>query len=801
MLAILSLATLPGCAEILDVYEFGVTPTVVECAEDEVAFGASCVTVGVDFELPECDAGEIVYPGLDACQPFDDACPESPDPVTYSSSYQGASFVWAQAAEGGDGSAATPFRTLSEAIAVAVAGDRIVVAPGTYHENIVIGLLPVDIEGVCARDVRLAPKSADEPAVLLTKTGGTKEQPTAGSRLARLHIETEGLGIRADTTTNLHLQDVRIDSGDSAVSLQVSRPITQQAVALDTATIERSLLGSSGASAIVATGYRLTIRQTRVARAGPAVDARGDFGVGVWVRPSRFATVTNSELKPFTGGLVVLEDTLIERSSYAGLRAQGSLVDMRRVVVRQVSASNMRDRLGWNDSGAGVVIEAEPWRLVDLPDDAVGVSTLEQVQIHDVVDAGIRALGVELSVMHSNIERVSPAPGSCAAHGIRTLGSPHIPAMLTLSRSLIEDVQQAAVHSLGASVVVQQSLLRRVEPCGSLADGVAVHAQPDPLLGQQASLPVQAAVVSSKLVGAERAAVVGFGDVRLCIRGTTTDEIETPWRAGIDPLYGEALATLAAVDSCAPDVGALQEAKLEAAILPRDELGTRLETVRGSGRLDDGTLQGIDNALVWLPGRDAVPPVATQPDTHAEPGSWTHPWLPAGQPFRLGFADLVGQRALGITTPFGATSVDELDEGIRPIPNARFVLRQGALALGEHLDLALGILSVTVLDAQLTNLPGATVELVEPKDVGDVLYVHIGSGTLSVLPPTGTTGAVAIVNLPPGQATVSVSVAEGGLTCTYTSTGGTVLGDASVANRATVHVLPAPPMQIYFVCE
>jgi hypothetical protein len=82
-----------------------------------------------------CGPGQLQPPDLDHCLPFSPADPiRWPSPLPMGPSY----FIDAQAAPGGDGSEASPYRTINEALANSPPGAVLALAAGVYRESVAL---------------------------------------------------------------------------------------------------------------------------------------------------------------------------------------------------------------------------------------------------------------------------------------------------------------------------------------------------------------------------------------------------------------------------------------------------------------------------------------------------------------------------------------------------------------------------------------------------------------------------------------------------------------------------------------
>ncbi len=383
-------------------------------------------------------------------------------------------------------------------------------------------------------------------------------------------------------------------------------------------------------------------------------------------------------------------------------------------------------------------------------------------------------------------------------HGIRALGSPLAAVTLKVSQSRVEKVHQAAVHSLGASLKISESILEDVTACGQAADLVAIHAQPDenvpidPEAGEEPPPGIYATVMSSWLDGAARAGVIGFGNVKLCTHATSRSDLPIKLAAGADGSVYPSSSTVV-VDSvgvCNPDAS-LEALDTAPGIFDRDADGQALPTISGTGTLDKD-LAGME---IWMQGRDAIPRIETVQVSKKITG-WNHPWIPSQQEVRLSFADPVTHRVVGALVPMKTAAIDYQD-GLLKLPTPNFFLEESAIGLGNRpLDHALGIISLIAYDENRVVLGGVTANSV----VGKVFYVYEEAGEYGMHdtgPTTADKGTVVIVELPPGLVTIQVEHPD--RTCRAVAAGGEVAGQA-IANQLTLNVLPMPLVHVDFRC-
>lgn len=151
-----------------------------------------------------CPEGQAHFPGTAGCGPVGAPCegdylsPLPAGPVRY---------VDPNAAPGGDGSLAAPFRTIGTALAGAPNGSVIALHQGSYREDVTLAG-GVTLAGACAANTLLLPSGvglrtsgADARALNLTIRGGTSGVEARG---AGLSLFVSGLiveGVRGNATT------------------------------------------------------------------------------------------------------------------------------------------------------------------------------------------------------------------------------------------------------------------------------------------------------------------------------------------------------------------------------------------------------------------------------------------------------------------------------------------------------------------------------------------------------------------------------------------------------------------------
>ncbi len=173
-----------------------------------------------------CEGATMQVPSSSECDPVGPPCPSGafPDDAPID-----ALFVQAGAASGG-GTRTAPFATIGEAIAVASAGDVVVVGKGEYQENVLIERA-IELRGACAAETRIIGQG-EEPAISIE---GASTDPvvlrslllssTTGFviRARDVPLELEGVVVDANTATvyadTLQARDVLVRGGELGSSV------------------------------------------------------------------------------------------------------------------------------------------------------------------------------------------------------------------------------------------------------------------------------------------------------------------------------------------------------------------------------------------------------------------------------------------------------------------------------------------------------------------------------------------------------------------------------------------------------
>jgi hypothetical protein len=447
-------------------------------------------------ETERCEGARFRLPGARACEPVDDACEDGEFPTVLEGP-RAIRHVRAGSL-GGDGSAASPFGTIEEAIAGASGPITVALAAG---EHVTPRELPDDLElrGVCADRVVLT-ADAERPALRVRR----------GERLA-----LDGVTIRAGNVALLvggeaALRAVSIEGAASAGIGLIGGALTAERVLVrGTRTAPDGRLGR-GMS--LETGARATLRDVVIegshdgglGMAGSSLEAddlairdtepngSGRYGYGLGLFDGARAAVTRLAVERATESGVrvddgseltlegaVLRDVVSEASmaNGRGLFVRRSTAHLDRVLVERASGSAIYLTSGSNLDARDVVAVAT--RPSDGFANGLGVLVGSSAQIDRlaVIDAawmGIVAVspGTSLDARDVLVRRVEESrelgEGIVAGDG----------AAATLERVLVEDTRAIGVLGWGAgsTLSITEGRIRRVRDTATYLVGRGAEA-------------------------------------------------------------------------------------------------------------------------------------------------------------------------------------------------------------------------------------------------------------------------------------------------------------------------------------
>lgn len=263
-----------------------------------------------------CPLGQVLA-GDFTCFAPDGSCgarfPQPTDPL--------ARKLYVEAGGAGDGSEASPFGTLAEALAAASDGDAILLAAGRYMAGVDLEKR-VELRGTCARDVRLVPGAIDtvlRAAAVgvalrdLTIEGGDRGllvQPGAVLAIDAVTIAGTAIyGVLVESTGVLEARQLYLhDNGVVGIAGNAGARVR----------LERSAIVAQNGGGIIAHGGGTELDLTAVRVDG--VRRNGDSVFGIHA----------------IGAVVRAGDLLIEHSEEAGMRTESSTLTLENVVFRDL---------------------------------------------------------------------------------------------------------------------------------------------------------------------------------------------------------------------------------------------------------------------------------------------------------------------------------------------------------------------------------------------------------------------------------------------------------------------------------
>jgi len=290
-----------------------------------------------------CAADEARFAGSAGCERVGTSCPAG----EWADGLPGAGVLYVRAgAIGGDGTVASPFGRIADAIAAAADGDVIALSKGVFDEAIFLSS-PITIRGACVGETAIAPVAPTWSAVWIDGRGG--------AAIENLSIHAEGEGIYLTHPE----AEVRIDSVVIADVLGVAIQTTVGSAVLTDVVVRDvgSVDGGHGGFGIQnADGFALTLERVVIERprtvgvfstVGATTVAR-DFAI-VDVRTEELSGLDGIAMYVDQGASLTLERAAIVASHTLGVAAWGigARVDATDLFVQDVLApGDGRDTIG-----------------------------------------------------------------------------------------------------------------------------------------------------------------------------------------------------------------------------------------------------------------------------------------------------------------------------------------------------------------------------------------------------------------------------------------------------------------------
>jgi len=370
---------------------------------------------------------------------------------------------------GSDGSASTPWTTISAAIAAADSGAIVALAAGSYGAVSLQGKA-LRLWGRCPEMVEIVGGANDTAAVFI-------REGADGSELRDLAITGSSIGLLLSGSLAVLADRVWIhDLGSRAVNVEITLGPTALTVArsLVEEAVEFGIQFSGVEGAVVDTVVR------DVSRLGNSM-----FGRGINIQPSQADDIRAA---------VMVEGALIERTHEAGMFIASSDASVENTVIRDIQAGTQGDARGINIQDK------------NLTGDPASV-TVSGVFIDRTRVVGLYVAGSEADIEHVFVRDTQPNDAGIGGIGISfelNQITDHL-ASGVIRASVIENSVASGANLSASQVAITGLLVRGVEPNsqGLLGDGISVFIV--------AEHPTGAVVRGSVFADTLRAGLSNFG--------------------------------------------------------------------------------------------------------------------------------------------------------------------------------------------------------------------------------------------------------------------------------------------------
>jgi hypothetical protein len=544
----------------------GCCPAGTALGDDGACIAAGIVSCASGFELVDdacepilpsepCGPAELATPGMASCEPLA-ACGSAPwgDIVSDAATeFVDGAFVGVS-----DGSSASPWTTIAEALAAAADGAVIAIAAGSY-EAVTIDK-PVVLWGRCPDLVSLVSPAEDVASIVVA--AGVVQATLRG-----IAVTGPGRGITISGS------DTRLEAVWVHETLNNGIVVTSQASGT---TIDRVLIQGARRNALAVIGSDLALSRSAIVDTAPFEGDTSSIAAAVWDEEdgprsmARFESVlidngvgagiiaSTSDLEvvgsvvrniqgnevgrgwcvsvqagimPGTRGSLVLRDSLVEHCGDAGVWVGGADASVASTVVRHVEAT-----VG-ESQGVGIFVQP----LSEEP----GVLTMEQSLVADVGSVGIYGLASDLTLRSVWVREVRQAAEQKYGRGVYVESWEELPRepFVTIEASRIERVHDAGIAVSGGTLVVDAVVVTDVAGNGDkLGRGLAFQIDEE--------IPSHGGSLDNSLVEAAHGLGVAFVGVGGSVRHTLVRGILT----APDGRYGDGIVSQRYYDQAPPVV-------------------------------------------------------------------------------------------------------------------------------------------------------------------------------------------------------------------------------------------------------
>lgn len=471
-----------------------------------------------------CPAGQMAVPGDASCRAVMPCGAGSWGdlPIDAETVHVDATY----AAPDADGTIDRPWPSIAQAIADAPAGGLVAVAAGHYVASLSIEGKPVRLWGVCPDEVTVTGTDADATITIGDGAHGTE--------IGGLSLTGPGRGLKLAGSTDVVVDRARIhDNADRGISVSGESSPTSL-------TVVDTLVESNAVYGVIIIGADVSIERVEVRDTQP--DADGDRGRGI---SAQRGCVTDA----CSPSLVQVRRSVISDNHDVGVRTSASELRLVDSVVRRTKSRPM-------DEGGGAGVVAVPACTTSAATDCDFTSP-PRVEITGSVVSSNRELGIFVTDGEATIERTvvrdtfaSVASGQaagiqaqvfCPEGGDGLQCDPAQLAALSLSQSLVERSEGAAIISTGAEITLDATVLRNTlpRPLGQgRGRGLMVDVVCAIQLGQLVCDPNRRSVgvVSRSLVDTSYEMGISVGGSEASVTSTV---VRTTMGRLVDGLYGD----------------------------------------------------------------------------------------------------------------------------------------------------------------------------------------------------------------------------------------------------------------------
>ena len=400
-----------------------------------------------------CPDGTLALPGEADCHELA-SCGDGPwgeVPVDGSTHYVDGSYALGDS----DGSVTKPWPTITEALAVAAAGDLVAVAGGTYTEDLLVIDRPVVLWGRCPSMVEIVGSGAGNGAIEI-QTGA------AGTEIHGVAVTGSDTGVFLSGSTDVVVADVWVhDTGGRGIAVQPdfgsSSMLVRNTLVEGATDIGLHVLGSD--VSVEASVFRGTRENTSYST-----------GYGVAVQPNQ------DDGSPATAAL---QAVVLENNRTAALLVVGSEASLDASVVRFTQPSDLSSR-----DGVGIIAQNE-----GLSGSTLSVSASVLYENHS---RGIALVASSAMVQATAIHDTQPQEwDDNTGEAMAIIDADGMAADAVVELSTFDHNYQSGVFVRGSTASLTSVLIRDTEPRrsdGAFGRGIAVVGQPEDGLTASATI-------------------------------------------------------------------------------------------------------------------------------------------------------------------------------------------------------------------------------------------------------------------------------------------------------------------------